>query len=201
MDNLRDAAGPFVYLPMRQPYDRNFGMTLSVKTGTDATAMVPAIERAVRSAGADALVTHAGTMMEQIDEVGAGANDLQPDSSIWSPGTAAFGDGLYGVLAYSVVQRTHEIGIRLALGEMPGQVLLGILGETGWLVGVGLVVGVPASMLLARVGARLLYGVSPKNVWAQVAAAGVLAAVGLAASFIPAYRASRINPSEALRYE
>jgi ABC-type antimicrobial peptide transport system permease subunit len=156
----------------------------------------------VHAAGADTLVTHAGTMMEQIDET------LVQERLISSL-TVAFGVlalllsavGLYGVLAYSVVRRTQEIGIRLALGEMPGQVLRGILSETGWLVGLGLVVGIPASILLARVGASLLYGVSPNDVWAQVIAAGVLAAVGLAASFIPAYRASRINPLEALRYE
>jgi predicted permease len=201
-DNLRDSAGPFVYLPMRQPYDRNFRMTLSVKTAMDATAMLPAIERAVRATGADTLVTHAGTMMQQIDET------LVQERLISSL-TVAFGVlalllsavGLYGVLAYSVVRRTREFGIRLALGEMPGQVLRGILSETGWLVGVGLAVGIPTSMLAAQLAVSLLYGVSPKDVWAQMTAAGVLAAVGLAASFIPAYRASRINPLEALRYE
>jgi ABC-type antimicrobial peptide transport system permease subunit len=141
-------------------------------------------------------------MVEQID-------DTLVQERLISGLTAAFGGlalllsavGLYGVLAYSVVRRTQEIGIRLALGETPGRVLRGILGETAWLVGAGLTVGIPASMLLARVAASLLYGVSPKDVWAQMTAAGVLAAVGLAASFIPAYRASRINPLDALRYE
>jgi predicted permease len=200
--DLRKEPGAFIYLPMRQPYDRNFRMTLSVKTAMDPTAMISAMERQVRAAGPDTLVTHTGTMVEQID-------DTLVQERLISGLTAAFGVlalllsavGLYGVLAYSVVRRTQEIGIRLALGEMPGQVLRRILGETAWLVGVGLAVGIPASMLLARVAASLLYGVSPKDVWTQMTAAVVLAAVGLAASFIPAYRASRINPLEALRYE
>jgi predicted permease len=199
---LRKEPGAFIYLPLRQPYDRNFRMTLSVKTAMDPATMIPAIERRVRAAGPDTLVTHTGTMVEQID-------DTLVQERLISSLTAAFGVlavllsavGLYGVLAYSVVRRTHEIGIRLALGEMPGQVLRGILRETAGLVGVGLGIGIPASMLLARVAASLLYGVSPKDVWSQMTAAGVLAAVGLAASFVPAYRASRIHPMEALRYE
>ena len=200
--DLRKEAGALIYLPMRQPYDRNFGMTLSVKTAVDPATMITAIGKQVHAAGPDTLVAHTGTMVEQID-------DTLVQERLISALTAAFGVlalllsavGLYGVLAYSVVLRTHEIGIRLALGEMPGQVLRGILGETAWLVGVGLAAGIPTSMLLARAAASLLYGVSPKDVWAQMTAAGVLAAVGLAASFIPAYRASRTNPLEALRYE
>jgi ABC-type antimicrobial peptide transport system permease subunit len=109
--------------------------------------------------------------------------------------------GLYGVLAYSVVRRTREIGIRMALGELPGQVLRGILGETVWLLVIGLAVGIPASMLLARAIANLLYGVVPTDMLAQTVASGLLAGVGLIASFIPAHRASRINPLVALRYE
>jgi ABC-type antimicrobial peptide transport system permease subunit len=200
--DLRKEAGALIYLPMRQPYDRNFSMTLSVKTAADQATMITAIEKQVRAVGPDTLVTHTGTMVEQID-------DTLVQERLISGLTAAFGVlalllsavGLYGVLAYSVVRRTQEIGIRLALGEMPGQVLRGILGETAWLVGVGLAVGIPTSMLAARAAASLMYGVSPKDMWAQMTAASVLAAVGLAASFIPAYRASRINPLEALRYE
>jgi predicted permease len=200
--DLRKNAGALIYLPMRQPYDRNFRMTLSVKTAVDPASMITAIEKQVHAAGPDTLVTHTGTMVQQIDET------LVQERLISSL-TAAFGVlalllstvGLYGVLAYSVVRRTHEIGIRLALGEIPGQVLRGILGETAWLVGMGLAVGIPVSMLLARVAASLLYGVSPKDLGAQMTAAAVLAVVGLAASFIPAYRASRTSPLEALRYE
>jgi ABC-type antimicrobial peptide transport system permease subunit len=180
---------------MRQPYDRNFRMALSLKTAMDATMMIAAIEKKVRAAGPNTLVTHTGAMVEQIDDT------LLQDCLI-SGLTAAFGVpalllsavGLYGVLANTVMRRTREMGIRLALGEMPGQVLRGLLGETAWLVGVGLAGGIPTSMLVARVAVNLLYGVSPKDVWAQMTAAGVLAAVGFAASFIPAYRASRINP-------
>jgi predicted permease len=200
--DVRQAPGAFIYLPMRQPYDRNFRMTLSVRTTADPATLITAIEKQLRAAGPDILVTHTGTLTAQID-------DTLVQERLISSLTAAFGVlalllsavGLYGVLAYSVVRRTQEIGIRLALGELPAQVLRGIFGETAWVVGAGLAIGIPVSMLLARLMASLMYGVSPKDVWAPMIAACVLAVVGLAASFIPAYRASRINPLEALRYE
>jgi hypothetical protein len=100
--DLRKEPGAFIYLPMRQPYDRNFRMTLSMKTAADPATMIPAIEKQVRAAGPDTLVAHTGTMVEQIDDT------LVQDRPILSL-TAAFGVlalllsavGLYGVLVFS----------------------------------------------------------------------------------------------------
>jgi predicted permease len=200
--DIRQDSGPFIYLPMRQPYDRNFRMTLSVRTAVNPQSLILAIEKQVRASGPDTLITHTGTLVGQLDD------SLVQERLISSLATA-FGMlalmlsavGLYGVLAYSVVRRTRQIGIRMALGELPRQVLQSILGETVWLLAMGLVVGIPASMLLARAVTNLLYGVAPTDVLAQTVASGLLAGVGLIASFIPAYRASRINPLVALRYE
>ena len=109
--------------------------------------------------------------------------------------------GLYGVLAYSVARRTSEIGIRMALGAMPGQVTWSVLRQTLWLVAIGLAAGVPASIFLARLVEKMFYGVTPTDVVTQAGAAALLAAVALVASYLPARRAGRIDPLAALRYE
>ena len=199
---IRETPEPFIYLPMRQPYDRNFRMTLSLRTAANPQTLIAAIEKQVHGSGPDILIAKTRTLTEQLD-------DSLVQERLISTLAVAFGVlalalaavGLYGVLAYSVVRRTQEIGIRLALGEMPGQMLQSILGETVWLVGIGLLAGIPLSMLLARLAANMLYGVQPTDVLAQTLAAGLLAVVALIASFIPAYRASRTNPLVALRYE
>ena len=91
--------------------------------------------------------------------------------------------------------------IRLALGELPGQVVRKMLGEFAWLVALGMAIGMPASILLGRAVASLLYGVAPTDLPSQCAAIALLASVGLVASLLPALRASRIEPLTALRCE
>ena len=109
--------------------------------------------------------------------------------------------GLYGVIAYSVSQRTREIGVRMALGAEHGSVYRLILKEAGWLISVGIglgTVGVVAAATLAR---TLLFGVSSWDVQTLVAVAVVLGIAAVAASFVPARRATSMNPVEALRTE
>lgn len=109
--------------------------------------------------------------------------------------------GLYGVLAYNVTRRTGEIGIRFALGATRGAVLRPVLTESAKLVALGIAIGIPAALALTRVLANLLYGVSPTDL--RVLGGGVLLlfAVAMAAASIPAWRASRVDPLVALRYE
>jgi ABC-type antimicrobial peptide transport system permease subunit len=191
---------------MRQPYDRNFRMTLSVRTALDAAldpkSLTASIEKQVRAAGPDILITHTGTMDAQLDDSVARERLISTLAAVFGALALVLSAvGLYGVLAYSVVRRTREIGIRLALGELPGQVIQKMLRESIWLVALGLAIGIPASMLMARAVADLLFGVKPADPLAQIVAGAVLAAVGLMASWIPALRASRIQPLTALRCE
>jgi len=109
--------------------------------------------------------------------------------------------GIYAVISYSVSQRNHEIGVRLALGAGHGDVFRQVLGQGMRPVLVGIVVGIAAALLLARLIASLLYGVRPSDPLTLVVVAILLAAVAATASFIPARRATRVDPMIALRYE
>jgi ABC-type antimicrobial peptide transport system permease subunit len=109
--------------------------------------------------------------------------------------------GLYGVISYMVVQRTKEIGIRMAIGAERGDVLQLILREAGFLTLTGLVIGAGLALGAAQAAKSLLYGLKPRDPITLIAAVVVLSAVAAFASFLPAYRASKLDPLIALRYE
>ena len=107
--------------------------------------------------------------------------------------------GLYGVLSYGITRRAGEIAIRIALGARPGRVISMILGETAGLVCAGLVVGALLAAGSSRLLANQLYGVEPRDPLTLSLALGVLVTTSLAAAYLPALRASRLNPIDALR--
>jgi ABC-type antimicrobial peptide transport system permease subunit len=109
--------------------------------------------------------------------------------------------GVYGLTAYSVEQRTHEIGIRLALGAETSQVRRMVLWQGLRLIVIGVIVGVAAALGLAQLLSAFLFGVVPWDPAVFVAVPALLTAVALAAVWLPAFRASRVNPCEALRVE
>jgi ABC-type antimicrobial peptide transport system permease subunit len=109
--------------------------------------------------------------------------------------------GLYGVMAHSVTRRTREIGIRMALGAEPGRIRGLVMCELLWIPIAGLVTGVPAALLLARYTETQLFGVKARDAMVVTAAVLALTVTAIAAGYLPARRASRVNPLEALRYE
>jgi len=109
--------------------------------------------------------------------------------------------GLYGVISYTVAQRTNEIGIRMALGSQRTRVIRLILGEVSILIGIGIAVGAGLTLAGGKAAGSLLYGLKAHDPVTLVLAVVILAAIGLAASFVPAHRASRLDPMAALRYE
>jgi putative ABC transport system permease protein len=109
--------------------------------------------------------------------------------------------GIYGVLAYSVTQRTHEIGIRMALGAERRNVLFLVLRRTLALAGAGLVLGTAGALATTRVLARFLYEIKPTDPATFITVAALLTGVALLAGLIPARRATKVDPMVALRYE
>src|SRR5207248_10607038 len=109
--------------------------------------------------------------------------------------------GLYGVMAYTVARRTREIGVRMALGAVPTDVVWLVMREVLWLVGTGVAIGLCAALGLSRLIQTQLYGITPHDPITIVAAALALGLVALVAGYIPARRATRVNPVLALRYE
>jgi len=105
------------------------------------------------------------------------------------------------VISYSVAQRTHEMGIRIALGARPGKMLLMVLGHGLWLAGLGAAIGLAGAFLLMRVLANQLYEIKPSDPVTLIGAATAMLLIAAGASYVPARRATRVDPMIALRYE
>jgi len=200
--DLRQPPGPFLYISIRQPVDQGAFMTLSMRTSGDPQRVMAAIERRARGVGPDIHIVRTDTLARQIDE------SLLQERLISTLATA-FGVlalllsavGLYGVLAYAVGRRTSEIGIRMTLGALPGQVAWSTVRQTLGLVALGLAAGVAGSIFLAGAAEKLLYGVTPTDPAALAGSVALLAVVACVASYLPARRAGRIDPVAALRSE
>jgi putative ABC transport system permease protein len=109
--------------------------------------------------------------------------------------------GLYGVMSYTVSRRSNEIGIRLAMGARAGDVLKLVLAEAGWMVGIGVVIGVALGLGAARAARTLLFGLQPTDPVTVASAMALLVTIGLLASYLPARRASKLDPVTTLRQE
>src|SRR5262245_5848126 len=173
-----------------------------VRTTADPAAGFSAARRIVRDLDAAVPVYNLRTLERQIDR------SLVIERFVATLSTA-FGIlatllavvGLYGVMAFTVARRTREIGVRMALGAVQGDVVWLVMREVLILVTAGMILGLAAAWGLGRLVGTQLYGVTPNDPLTIAAAAGILAAVSLAAGYIPAIRATRVNPVLALRYE
>ena len=197
---LGEAPAPFVYQSLAQRHES--GMSLMVRTRSDPANFLASVRREVQAVEKNLPVTNLRPMTELLSNslysarMGAG---LLGVFGLLALLLAAI--GLYGVMAYSVTRRTREIGIRMALGAQRGDVLRLVLREGMTLVGVGIFLGLLGAFALTRLLASFLYGVSTTDPSTFIGIALFLAAVALLASFIPARRASKVDPMIALRYE
>jgi macrolide transport system ATP-binding/permease protein len=193
---------PAEYLPINKTQDPYFSLT--VRTKQDAGAILPLLVSTLHQIDPGLGAFHEMTMNEQIEDT---QTALLHHFSAWLVGGFAAMAlilgvvGLYGVVAYSVSRRTREIGVRMALGAERRNVVLLILRQAGKMVTMGVIVGLLASLGVSRLMASMLFGVNSYDPLTFVAVAVILAAVGLAACYVPARRASRVDPMVALRYE
>jgi putative ABC transport system permease protein len=189
-----------VYVPFRQ--DANSDMTLVVKSGADPAALTSAIRETVQSIDKDQPLTAISTMKELVRNSVATRRMTLVLLGLFSGLALVLGAiGIYGVISYSVAQRTHEIGIRMALGAPRGDVFRLVVGEGLKLAGIGIAIGIAAALGLARLMSSLLYGISATDFETFMGVAVLLALVALLACYVPARRAMRVDPTVALRYE
>jgi putative ABC transport system permease protein len=177
-------------------------MSFAVRTASDPLRLATAMRAALREVDRDLPVQRLATMQDLILADAAEPRfqtRLLGAFSLLALILAAV--GIYGVLAYSVTQRTHEIGIRMALGAETGDVLHMVLRRTLMLAGAGITLGAAGALAVTRVLAKFLFDVKPTDPVTFVAVAVLLACVALAAGLIPARRATRVDPMVALRYE
>jgi predicted permease len=173
-----------------------------VRASSESKALFPTLHAIVAKLDPSLPVMNMKTVETQLDEVLNTERLIASLSVVFGiVATALAALGLYGVVAFSVASRTKEIGIRMALGAHKTSVLWLILSETIILVTIGIAIGIPVSYMLSRYVTSQLYGVTPTDATTGLAALAILAAVATVSGFIPARRASTIDPLQALRHE
>ncbi|MGA9897524.1 MAG: ABC transporter permease, partial [Terriglobales bacterium] len=193
---------PAVYYPLNQAPNPYF--TLVVRTSQDEQSMLPTLVSTIHQIDPRMGTSDEATLNQRINE--SQTAYLHRSSALLVGGFASLAlllgvVGLYGVIAYSVGQRTREIGVRMALGAQRGSVYRLILTEAGRLTAGGIAIGLVCSVAASRLMGKLLFGVRSWDALTLAAVAVVLAASALLASYIPAHRAASVNPLEALRAE
>ncbi len=202
-NRVKEPFAPEFMLPRRQwPQSSAQGMSFYVRVAQSTDVLLAAIPRIVAQVDPDLPATNVQTLSTQVRK------NVQTDwllvalaGTLATVATALAAIGLYGVLSYTVTQRTREIGVRLALGAEPGRVRALVMRDVAWMCAIGGALGFAGALLLGRLAAALLFGLSPTDPAAFAAAAALLGIVVISASYLPARRASRVDPVVALRSE
>jgi putative ABC transport system permease protein len=193
---------PEVYFPAAQPNDSISGMTFVISTGVDPKSVTHAVTAAIQSVDPVQPVFGVKTM-EQVVSDSLSVRRLYA----WLLGIFAAlaltlaSAGIYGVMSYLVTQRTQEFGVRMALGASSSNVLRMVLRQALLLIAAGLAIGLAGAFAVTRVLANFLFGVKPVDLATFAGVSGVLAAIALLATYLPALRATKVDPMVALRYE
>ena len=198
-NSVRDEAPPTIYTSIRG----NAGAVwVMMRTEGDPNAMIGAVRNAVQKLDPDVPTAGMTTQTEQLE--GRFAQER-----LFAMAYSLFGGlalllaciGLFGLMSYSVSRRTNEIGIRMALGAQRGGVVGMVLRESMMMVAIGVVLGLAGAVAAGRLVASVLYGLTANDVWSMAAAVTLMLAVSFFAGYLPARRASRVDPMTALRYE
>jgi putative ABC transport system permease protein len=199
---LSETIDPTFYAPMAQDYRST--QTLQIRTSIAPATAMQAVREMVHSLDANLPVFDVRTMDDALNSI----NGL----FLYRLGATLAGllgllgfvlalIGVYGVMSYSAAQRTHEIGIRVALGAQPAQVLKIIFRQGLFIVGLGMVIGTAAALALGKLVAGFLVGVGGADPLTYIAVCLTMALAALTACFVPARRAMKVDPMIALRYE
>jgi len=191
---------PMMYFSEQQYAER--GMSLVVRTAGDPMSLTAAVRSEVQSLDHDLAVSNVMTMDHLISTSLAEPRFVLLLLGVFAGAALALSViGVYGVVSYSVTQRSHEIGVRMALGAQIGDVLKLVLRQGMMLVGSGVAIGLAGAFALSRLMESLLFGVGARDLVTFAATALVLTGVALGACFVPARRAAKVDPMVALRYE
>jgi putative ABC transport system permease protein len=192
---------PEVFSPFAQD-PRQWGWIVIRSEGADPAALAPALRAEVRALDRDQPLTAVQTMERMVSESMTIPRLMAVLMAIFAGIAMVMAAlGIYGVVSYSVAQRTHEFGIRMALGAGSPSVVKLVLRQAVWMLGLGLGIGVPAALAATSVLRSFLYGVGARDPLTFVLIPVALAAIGVVASYIPARRATRVDPVVALRCE
>jgi putative ABC transport system permease protein len=199
-ESITDEAIPELYLPFAQmPLN---GATVVVRTSSDPLALAGAARNAVLAIDNNQPIYAVKTLKQRVNEVSAVSRSLTLLFTAFALLALVLGAvGIYGIISYSVTQRTHEIGIRMALGANAGNVL-GLIMKNGFaLVLAGIVIGIAGAFALTRFLTTLLFGVTPTDGLTFVVVSLMFFVIAMIAALIPALRATRVDPLVSLRYE
>jgi len=193
---------PYFYIPIRQIFRPEYGLTFHVRTSGAVSEAIAALHREAAVIDPAITIFDAEPMTEYISASLFGAKiTANLLSLLGGIGLLLAAMGLYGVMAYSVAQRTREFGVRVAMGARPRDILGLILRESARLTLVGTAAGLILAALSTQIVAHQIYSISPLDPLTFGGVALVLAAVAFAASYVPAHRAAKVDPMVALRYE
>ena len=202
--SLRGEIPPTFYAAARQPYSTETSgpMVFQIRTTIEPNSALRSIREAILSANPDAPILFTATTEEAIADLTVTESQIARLCSIFCILALLLAAvGLYGVLSDSIARRINEIGTRMAMGATPGMIILMILRETALVTVMGLVAGLIAASLATKVIASYLFGLGRMDYITIAFALGLVSAVALAAGYIPAARAGRVNPVTALRHE
>jgi ABC-type antimicrobial peptide transport system permease subunit len=201
-ENLREPEPPTLYFPYSQNTGNLPSLNVLINSSSGLTATYTAFRAALHDVAPDVPIGLVDTMQEHVDD-SLGSERLMASLSVFFGVLALLlsAIGLYGILAYAVARRTGEIGVRMALGAQRRNVVSLVVREAIGQVTIGIAVGVIAVLATARLVASLLYGIRPNDPGNLLLAVAVFLLVAAAAAYLPARRASRLDPLLALREE
>jgi predicted permease len=199
-NSVRDPAPPTMYVPFQQ--NRAGSAVIEVRTAADPTSVTSGVREAVRQVDATLPMMDVSTQLEQVER-------RFQQEKLFAQAYTLFGGlamlvasiGLFGLMSYTVSRRTNEIGIRMALGAQGADVMRQVLRESMILVAVGVAIGVATAYGAGRFLSTMLFGLAPNDVLTIAGATLIMVAVSGLAGFLPARRASRVDPMVALRYD